>query len=276
MACDLQTTVICCLIHYRHRISAPGDIDDLLNSGVKITRVLSGVPGAGTTIGGKTIDDITIAGAAIVDTRTKDALAKDVLVADRELSECIRVAYTKDISALQLDGRSQSDPAGQSAGIPKKPDISKNVGHVFEALGCSIYMLQTIKISLEHGMTPSFKKCIIRIAQEGGDADANAALAGATLGAYLGYSQLPHDWLASMPFFPWLAEIVTQFVGLVCRGNNDTLPATSLIPEPSEPPGKLVALFHRVDALMSDLHKNLVEPDAAHPGSPRNTRNGPG
>jgi ADP-ribosylglycohydrolase len=248
MACDLQTSIIHLLIHRGHWIKTPRDINDLLDGGVKVTRILSGAPGAGNqqyATGSTTI-------ASIVDVRTRIALAKDVPDADRELSECIRIAYTSDISALQLDGRPPSVLTDQNVGGPgmaKSLDVSKNVGHVFEALGCSIYMLQTIKISLEHDMTPSFKKCIIRVAQEGGDADANAALAGATLGAYLGYSQLPHDWLANMPFFPWLAEIVTQFVGLVCRD----------IPAKSEIPNKLVGLFHRIDTLMPNLNKDPAE-----------------
>lgn len=54
-----------------------------------------------------------------------------------------------------------------------------------------------------------FKDCIQKIALKGGDASANAAAAGAILGAALGASQLPEAWLTGLPNREWIsAEIV--------------------------------------------------------------------
>ena len=44
-----------------------------------------------------------------------------------------------------------------------------------------------------------FKMAIQAVSMEAGDADSNAAVAGALLGARLGYQNLPQDWLKELP-----------------------------------------------------------------------------
>jgi ADP-ribosylglycohydrolase len=102
-----------------------------------------------------------------------------------ELSAHVQTAYTKNIVELKLD------------------DISK-MTYVYKTLGAAIYSLQVIRAGKETERVPSFKKVIKKIAAEGGDADANCAVAGAVLGAYLGYSGLPARWIVAMPNAAWL------------------------------------------------------------------------
>lgn len=57
-----------------------------------------------------------------------------------------------------------------------------------------------------------FKSTIVSIVSECGDADTNAAVAGALLGAYYGYNKLPQDWLEALPHKKWLDSIVDKFI----------------------------------------------------------------
>jgi len=50
-------------------------------------------------------------------------------------------------------------------------------------------------------------KCIV---QQGGDSDTNASVAGAFLGAYIGFSGLPPEWLQSLDLCSWLIERISE------------------------------------------------------------------
>lgn len=81
----------------------------------------------------------------------------------------------------------------------------------------------------KHSSQP-FMETIGAVTREGGDADTydlkyscpfttktqpkirNAAVAGALLGAYQGYSSLPCDWIMHMPHQEWLHERVDMFL----------------------------------------------------------------
>lgn len=112
---------------------------------------------------------------------------------DDELSKWCEPAYTCTIEDLKLSLNTQMD-------------------YVLKSLGCSIYALQVIKVSLEIGRKISFKKLITRIAAEGKSASTNCAASGAIIGAYLGYKALrcsfakqkTGDWLAKLEHHDWL------------------------------------------------------------------------
>lgn len=112
---------------------------------------------------------------------------------EAELSTWTELAYTKNIANIKLD------------------ELTR-ITYVMKCLACSIYSLQVIKKSLEVNKTPSFKKIITLIAGECGDADSNCAAAGAIMGAYLGYSKLPKDWIEAMPYHEWLTTQVKDFI----------------------------------------------------------------
>jgi len=61
----------------------------------------------------------------------------------------------------------------------------------------------------------NFKKTLMKIVLQAGDADTNGAVAGAVLGCKLGYSGLPSDWLNGLPHKDWLAEKAEALCGVL-------------------------------------------------------------
>ncbi len=111
---------------------------------------------------------------------------------DDELSNWIRIAYTGAIDDLHLD--------------------NNKIDYVFKTLSCSIYALQVIKRSIELNRKPSFEKIITKFAKECGNANTNCAIVGSIMGAYVGYSKLPKEWLEVLPHKQWLDNIVDEFI----------------------------------------------------------------
>lgn len=105
----------------------------------------------------------------------------------------------------------------------RKLDLDEQVkrGFVLKCLACSIYVMQMIYISLRESKTIKFKKFISMLALEAGDADTNCAVAGATLGAYLGYLELPADWIAALPNRDWLNGIIMKFIDELWSDDNE-------------------------------------------------------
>lgn len=56
---------------------------------------------------------------------------------------------------------------------------------------------------------------IRRIITEGGDADTNAAVAGALLGVWLGYNRLPQDLIQQLKFKGWLDNLGDQLISSI-------------------------------------------------------------
>ena len=57
-----------------------------------------------------------------------------------------------------------------------------------------------------------FKETICAIAAQGGNASANAAIAGAVLGAAVGFDRLPRDWRDALPHGQWLSAEIEAFL----------------------------------------------------------------
>lgn len=87
-------------------------------------------------------------------------------------------------------------------------------GYTLQSFACSLWAFRALA---RHRAAPAtddaafFKTTLRRIVAEGGDADTNAAIAGALLGAALGYSRLPADWIETMPNRDWLTAEVKKF-----------------------------------------------------------------
>jgi len=61
------------------------------------------------------------------------------------------------------------------------------------------YVVDTLQTVLHHFFrSPSFEECIVNTANQGGDADTTAAIAGGLAGAYYGREQIPRRWLKKM------------------------------------------------------------------------------
>lgn len=124
---------------------------------------------------------------------------------EEEFSYWIKTAYTGQVADLKLD------------------ELGK-IGYVFKCLSCGIYALQVIKVAKTNQLTPSFKKFIIKLAEECGDADTNCAVAGAMLGAYLGYSRLPVDWIEALPCRDFAEKIINEYL-IKLMSSSTTTPA---------------------------------------------------
>jgi hypothetical protein len=93
-----------------------------------------------------------------------------------------------------------------------KLDEDDKMGYTLKTLGCGIYALQYISSAIYSETPLDFKKIILEIINRGGDTDTNAAVAGQVLGAHLGYSKLPKDWIAKLKHKEWLdKKIISLF-----------------------------------------------------------------
>jgi ADP-ribosylglycohydrolase len=86
-----------------------------------------------------------------------------------------------------------------------KLDELGKIGYTFKCLGCGLWALY----QLQSGRT-DFKEMILEVVRECGDADTNAAVAGAILGAYLGFEALPVDWVEALPNGEWLDKKISE------------------------------------------------------------------
>lgn len=93
-----------------------------------------------------------------------------------------------------------------------KLDANDSIGYVYKCLGSAIFCLRvalrrsernTLAVSME-GKAKVFEELMVKLIMEGGDADTNGAAAGALLGAYLGYANLPSHWKLGLAHNEWL------------------------------------------------------------------------
>lgn len=106
--------------------------------------------------------------------------------------------------------------------IDLRLDEEQSIGYTYKCLSCALLALSRASDLLEESLHPGdfevdatskvshiFVKLIREIVREGGDADTNAAVAGALLGCYLGIEAVPRSWMTAMPYTTWL-EAWTQ------------------------------------------------------------------
>jgi ADP-ribosylglycohydrolase len=78
-------------------------------------------------------------------------------------------------------------------------DDGPTIGYTYKCLSVAIVALvQVAKLGR------SFEDIMQLIIREGGDADTNAAVAGALVGAYLGITKIPTTWTGALPYEVWL------------------------------------------------------------------------
>jgi ADP-ribosylglycohydrolase len=117
---------------------------------------------------------------------------------ERELSSCVRIAYTANIDQLKLG------------------DVGTS-SYVHKTVSCCVYALQVIKVALANQRVPNYKKFIELVVSKGGDASANAAVAGAVMGAYLGLGRLPAELVAAIPNRVMINSTIMTVVETVTR-----------------------------------------------------------
>jgi ADP-ribosylglycohydrolase len=100
-------------------------------------------------------------------------------------------------------------------------DDSQKMGYVYKCLGSAILTLRLAmrrESELNLSSTSVFESLVTQLILEGGDADTNACVAGALLGAWVGYSRLPPHWRDGIRSSEWLlrkAQGVSLRVGIL-------------------------------------------------------------
>lgn len=123
-------------------------------------------------------------------------VSADPVHLDRE--EFSRHVYAASFEELELDDRD-------------------TIGYVYKCLGSAIFALRLGMRATQKqqgSLSPNsiFEEIITDLIMEGGDADTNAAVAGALLGAWLGYKALPPHWKNGLKHRDWLAKKVARLV----------------------------------------------------------------
>ncbi|RDI89098.1 hypothetical protein Vi05172_g130 [Venturia inaequalis] len=96
---------------------------------------------------------------------------------------------------------------------PLQLDEKPRIGYVFKALGAAVRCLRVAiefhEEDKDHKLLRGqvFQKLITDLAMEAGDADTNACIAGALLGAYLGWEDIPAQWRDNLRHGVWLQRM---------------------------------------------------------------------
>eukprot|EP00568_Trieres_chinensis_P016905 CAMPEP_0183328436 /NCGR_PEP_ID=MMETSP0160_2-20130417/84278_1 /TAXON_ID=2839 ORGANISM="Odontella Sinensis, Strain Grunow 1884" /NCGR_SAMPLE_ID=MMETSP0160_2 /ASSEMBLY_ACC=CAM_ASM_000250 /LENGTH=550 /DNA_ID=CAMNT_0025496595 /DNA_START=32 /DNA_END=1684 /DNA_ORIENTATION=+ len=106
----------------------------------------------------------------------------------------------------------------------------RSIGYTFKCMGAALWGLAEVSImsreKFSHRKQPADEhqgchfsggNCLIahtiqRLVREGGDADTNAVVCSALLGCVCGYSNLPHGWIAAMPYSNWLEAWIQKLL----------------------------------------------------------------
>jgi len=93
-------------------------------------------------------------------------------------------------------------------------DLSEaySIGYTYKCMGAALWGLAELAILTNYENGPHtfhsdnclFIGIIQKLVQEGGDADTNAAVCG--------YYNLPHEWIADMPYSSWLEAWVQKLL----------------------------------------------------------------
>ncbi|RHZ73035.1 hypothetical protein Glove_233g13 [Diversispora epigaea] len=84
-------------------------------------------------------------------------------------------------------------------------DEFSSIGYVYKCLGSALYCF-TRNLNKVDNESEAFKKIITELTLEAGDADTNATVAGALLGARIGYNKLPKEWIDGLTYKTFLDE----------------------------------------------------------------------
>eukprot|EP00931_Biecheleriopsis_adriatica_P122073 TRINITY_DN97092_c0_g1_i1.p1 TRINITY_DN97092_c0_g1~~TRINITY_DN97092_c0_g1_i1.p1 ORF type:complete len:250 (-),score=54.38 TRINITY_DN97092_c0_g1_i1:54-692(-) len=116
-------------------------------------------------------------------------------------------AYGRQAALQELRG------ALEASSMPELVDSAASMGYVNVCLGAAIHAVRAAFSGSFASKEEAFCHAIHSLAMAGGDADTNAAVAGALLGCAVGKSALPQHWLqafgrdADLPHRAWLEDI---------------------------------------------------------------------
>ena len=120
-------------------------------------------------------------------------------------------------------------------------DDGRAIGYTFKCLGAGIWALRQIETSLnaskallksahadslkqqepfDENLSEAVAKILHAVTAAGGDADTNAAVAGALLGVAVGYENLPRKWLMALPYAEWMEAWVGKLLFMLRAPTN--------------------------------------------------------
>ncbi len=152
------------------------------------------------SIRGYECDDIFKAaeeiGLAVLRSELEQAATRQLLSSKE--SKDIGLLYSKYAQEFQDHLHGNWDTLDLDEGYKDPTKINK-IGYTFKCMGAAFYALRLADQYRKQKKSDICRLVIEEIAAEGGDADTNAAAAGALVGAYLGYSkQFPENWTSNL------------------------------------------------------------------------------
>lgn len=166
-------------------------------------------------------------GATDIEKLIQEVMAESVPY-DSRIQEYFIKATQEPLDALDLD-----------EGL-KRGEISQ-IGYTLKALGAGFWALKNAE---------SFSDGVLKIIHEGGDADTNAAVAGALLGARFGFSGIPDVWVEDLANENELRSRVAQLMTLSeisnSRGTSQSVSGISGIFIYASNPKQLAEWYYKI------------------------------
>eukprot|EP00300_Choanocystis_sp_HF-7_P017993 c19904_g1_i10.p1 GENE.c19904_g1_i10~~c19904_g1_i10.p1 ORF type:complete len:322 (+),score=48.33 c19904_g1_i10:410-1375(+) len=122
-----------------------------------------------------------------------------LLQGEMDVEACVQYALSTTAAATSLPPEHLSElEAACSPDLILEElqlDDPHTLGYTFKCLSVGMWALR---------QPHNFSHVINRVVGQGGDADTNACVCGALLGARNGASSIPANWIAKLPYGPWL------------------------------------------------------------------------
>lgn len=90
-----------------------------------------------------------------------------------------------------------------------------SIGYTYKCLGSAVYLFTRQFPEDVDGRREVFKTVMTELTLEAGDADTNAAVAGALLGARLGLEGLPKEWVDGLRHREYIEELVNGLLSML-------------------------------------------------------------
>ncbi|KAJ3076165.1 hypothetical protein HDU98_005323 [Podochytrium sp. JEL0797] len=123
--------------------------------------------------------------------------------------------HLRDPAALDRYISMAIDPTSTLADF--ELDEGSSIGFTYKCLGSGVFCLMRMSMVLDDGgigldgssrvaVGREFRRILLELILEGGDADTNGAVAGALMGAFVGEKNLPKEWVEGLRDVGWLKE----------------------------------------------------------------------
>lgn len=148
-------------------------------------------------------DPRCIASCLVVAVCVSEMLRGAPTTSEAEVDELIATAVAEASSRVPASAEEVLNGTGSCTLQDLQLDEPHSIGYTGKCLAAGLWGLRS---------QASFESAIGELVAEGGDADTNAAVAGALLGCRLGFSKLPSDWIAELPYASWLEAYVQKLL----------------------------------------------------------------